>query len=92
MREEIIRLDGDLKREVWVFSLGLSYASPCIYFDAYSIETRESTRHRKWFQRYHWERLNRRGNNMHNPPLPKNVEDEMRSRYQEYIKALPIKG
>lgn len=90
MRIEIFRHSGDLKREAWVFSLNTGYHSPCIYFDDYSFQTKESTRHRKWTQQTHWMRLDRRSNNIDNPPLPTDVEAEMRSRYQEYILTLPI--
>ena len=90
MRTEIIRPNGDLKREVWEFSLSVSYSSPYIYFDSYSFQTKESPRHKKWTRQTHWERLHRRDNNIDNPPLPTDVEAEMRQRFQEYIMTLPI--
>lgn len=89
MRIEIIRPDGDLKREVWTFSLNISYSSPCIYFDAYSFQDKETKRH-KWVRQSHWERLDHRSNNIDNPPIPTDVEAEMRSRYQEAILTIPI--
>lgn len=92
MRIEIIRPNGDLKREVWVFSLSISYSSPCIYFDAYSFQTKESKRHRNWVRQTHWVRLERRSNNIDCPSLPQDVEVEVRSRYQDYIMTLPIQS
>ena len=92
MNIEIIRANGDLKREVWDFSLDVSYGSPCIYFDDYSFQTKESTRHRKWLKQTHWTRLMRRDNNIDNPPLPSDVKAEMLSRYQESILTLPIRS
>ena len=91
MEIEIIRPNGDLKREVWHFSLSITIFSSCIYFDGYSIQTKESTRHKKWLPQTHWRRLDRRSNNIDNPPLPPNVEAEMRGLYQEYTMTLPIR-
>ncbi len=90
MRIEIIRADGDLKREVWTFNLSIDYARPCIYFEEYSFQTRETTRYKKWITHTHWERLDRRLNNVDNPVLPPDVEAEMRFRYQKGIMTLPI--
>lgn len=90
MKIEIVLPDGDLKREVWDFSLSVGYSSPCIFFDAYCFQTKLSTRHRNWISQTHWQRLEHRNNNIENPPLPKEVEEEMRSRYQECIKEIPI--
>jgi len=88
---EIIDYHGDLKREVWRFGLSVGYASSCIYFDGYSFQEKESTRHRNWIEQTHWGRLDRRSNNIDRPVLPDNIEVEMRKRYQEYILTLPIK-
>ena len=86
MRMEIIRPSGDLKREVWDFSLISDWTERAnIYFEAYSFQTKETTRQRTWRKQTHWTRHNRRENNITNPPLPPDVEAEMRSRYQEYI-------
>lgn len=90
MTEEIIVPKGDLKREVWRFSLSVGYSSPCIYFDSYSFQTKASPRHRNWISQTHWVRSERRTNNIDKPHIPTEVEIEMRSRYQEYIKTIPI--
>lgn len=87
---EVIRPDGDLRREVWRFSLSVSYASPCIYFDGYSFQTKETTRHKNWIKQTHWERLDKRNNNIGEPSIPQDVETEMRTRYQQTILTLPI--
>lgn len=91
MRIEIIRPDGDLKREVWHFGLNVSYGYSCIYFDGYSFETKESNRHKKWIGQTIWSRLDHRGSNIEAAPLPKDVEAEMRATYRKYIDLLPIK-
>ena len=88
MRTEIIRPDGDLKREVWTFDLQLIYHL-CIYFDRYSFQTRETRRH-KWKVQTHWDRLNRRDNTIASPPLPPDVEAEVRPYFAEQVRALPI--
>lgn len=88
---EIIQFDGDLTREVWTFSLNVSYALPCIYFDNYSFQTKETVRHKKWIRQSHWSRLDHRSNNIDRPLVPTDVEAQMRKRFQEYILTLPIK-
>ena len=89
MRIEIIRPDGDLKREVWTFNLIVGDSS-CIYFDSYSFQTRATTRHRTWVSQTHWQRLDKRSNNIDDPPVSTEVETEMYTRYQEFIMTLPI--
>lgn len=92
MNIEVIRPDGDLKREVWHFSLSIPYGNACIYFDDYSFQTRETARHKKWIKQTHWERLDRRTNNIGEPSIPSNVEQEIRTRFQQAILTLPIIG
>ncbi len=87
---EIIRANGDLKREVWGFAINIGYTNSSIYFDDYSFQTKESKRHH-WKRQTHWTRLMRRDNNIDNPPLPPDVVSEMQSYYQEYILTLPIR-
>jgi len=90
MRLEIIRPNGDLEREVWQFNLNLGLTgSPCIYLQYYSFQTRGTKRH-KWVEQTHWQKIDRRYNNISDPPLPPDVEDEMRKRYQEYILTLHV--
>ncbi len=92
MNTEIIRPDGDLKREVWHLSLSTGYSSPCIYLNDYSFQTRKTTRHKNWQTQTRWERLDRRTNSIGEPPIPPDVEKEIRSRYQQAILTLPIIG
>jgi hypothetical protein len=91
MRIEIILPDGDLRREIWEFSISIDSCA-CIYFDYYSYQTRESTRKRLWHKQTHWDRLDGRNNNISRPVLPPGIEADMRKRYQEYILTLPIQG
>jgi len=92
MQLVITRPDGDLKHEVWWFTLNIGWVgSPCIFFEGYSFETRDSLRHRKWVKQTHWTRLDHsRNNNITEPPLPPDVENEVRTRYQESITNLAI--
>jgi len=92
MRIEIVRPDGDLKREVWEFDLCLSYHPACIYFESYVLQTKESKRKRIWQGLTWWVRLpyHFKTNNIPIAPLPIDVEAEMRKRYQDYILTLPI--
>jgi hypothetical protein len=91
MRIEIIRPDGDLKREIWAFTLSVDYSRPCIYFDHYSFQTRESTRKRIWHKETYWDRLNTRESNIPYAVIPHEVDAEMRIRYRDYIATLPIR-
>lgn len=86
---EIIRPDGDLKREVWVFYLSIDYKAT-IYLDSFSFQAKKSSRHRKWLKQTHWQRLDKRSNNICRLPIPSDVEAEMRSMFQDFIKTLPI--
>ena len=90
MRIEIIRPDGDLMREAWSFNLDVGYSAPCVYFNSYVSETRRTTRCKIWRRQARWYRGDNRESMLVNPPLPPDVEAEMRARYQELILSLPI--
>ncbi len=88
---EIIRMNGDLNRERWFFSLVVDYSGrSCIYLDAYSFETKESTRHRKWITQNMWNRLFPRNNTISEPPVSTEVEEEARRTFADRVKVLPI--
>ena len=91
MNIEIIRHSGDLGREVWGFNLSVGYSQSCIYFDSYSFQTKETTRHRKWVKQTHWGRLDQRSSNIERPILPSDIEAEVRNGYQDFIMTLPVK-
>lgn len=82
---EIIRNSGDLKRERWTFSPFLDYAKQGIYFDYYCFETLETPRHKNWQTQTHWARLDKRNNNIDNPPLPLDVEAEVRAEIIKHV-------
>jgi len=90
MNEEIIRPSGNLKREVWHFNLGIDSHPPCIRLAGYSFQTRETTRHRIWKKQTHWDKYDRRSNNIDTPPLPADVDREIHEAYQEFIDTLSI--
>jgi len=91
MNIEIVRPNGDLKREVWSFGIGLDFHPPCIILARYSFQTKETKRH-KWRAETHWERYDRRNNNIPFPPIPLDVDKEIHARYQEYIATLPVQS
>jgi hypothetical protein len=92
MRVEVIRPDGDTKREIWHFSLCIDIGGrDHIYFDRYSFQTKGSTRHRIWKTQRVWDRLDHRGSDIEAAPLPKDVETEVRSKLSEFVATLPIK-
>ena len=91
MRITIIKPNGDLKREVWEFELSVSFSGGCIYLKYYSFDSKETTRHKKWVSQTHWARLFGRDNTMEKPPIPSDVESDVRKKYQDFILTLPIK-
>ena len=87
----IVRPNGDLKREEWSFSLNIEWTGrACIYLQDYSFQTRLTTRHKKWVKQTFWNRIMKRENNIDTPPIPSDVEEEMRTHYQKLIMELPI--
>ena len=90
MKVEIFRMNGDLKREVWVFELYVSFsANPCIYFDEYSFQAR-TTKRCKWIKQARWSRLNTRNSNIGRPTILIDIKKEVIERYKLVIETLPI--
>lgn len=90
MNTEIIRPDGDLKREVWNFSIVIDHSGRnSITLQYYSFQTKETKRH-KWKAQTHWTRYDRRSNNIDIPPIPLDVDKEIHGIYQKFISTLPI--
>ncbi len=90
MKIEIVDYRGDLKREVWIFTLLVGYGRQCIYIDSYSFQTKLSTRHKSWKRQTQWDRLEHRTNNLDSPFLPDEIVASMREKMQEYVATLPI--
>lgn len=88
MNKEVIRNSGDLNREVWVFSLSVDTRST-LYFDRYSLQTKETKRH-KWNVQIYWDRLNRRDNNVSDPPLPDWAIGRAKLYFKFVIDGLPV--
>ena len=88
---EVIRYHGDLKREVWRFFL-YSYhpREEGIYLESYFFQEKDSPRRRKWSNQTQWNRFYRRENNITSPPIPPDVEKEVREYYKNLIDTLPI--
>lgn len=92
MHHEIVQMHGDLKREVWRFSLFVSWINDShIYFDSYLFQTRDSARKRKWDTEGVWNRLNKQYDNIKDPPLPSDVESQMREYFANAVRGLEIK-
>jgi len=90
MNIEIIRPDGDLKREVWTFGLTIDFSGRnSITLQYYSFQTKGTKRH-KWKAQTHWERFDRRNNNIDIPPIPLDVDKEVHELYKQFIGTLPI--
>ena len=87
IKVEIIRGD-ELNREVWEFEVHIDYVKPLIWFNSYFVEYKETTRKRLWRRSGFWTRLMRRDNTIQDPPLPPDVEDEMRDNFIEQVRHL----
>lgn len=91
MKIEIIRQNGDLKREVWEFALHVDYSNRAsIYLQFYAFQTKETARHRKWVSQTHWQRYDKRQNNIDFPPIPLDVDKEVHERYKQFIDTVNI--
>ena len=92
-RLEIIKPDGDLKREKWVFEIRLSIGRDgYISFDYFGFETRPTRRHRKWTVQNQWSRFSLRDSTMPEPVIPPDIEVRIRELYKAMIRRLPIVG
>ena len=83
MKITITRLTGYLKRELWEFDFTTDQTMR-IYFDAFFFQTKESSRH-KWRTQSHWQRLDKRSNNIDCPNPPQDVIEQAK---QELINTL----
>jgi hypothetical protein len=90
MEIEIIKSDGDLKREVWKFKLFADIYLPYQFkICAYSFQKRKTKRH-NWQKQTSWERWDKRRNTVEHPPLPSEIITEMRDKFIEMIQQLPV--
>ncbi len=96
---EIIHPDGELKREVWQFEFyGTSFFY--LYLNYYALQTRPTTRHKKWREENQWYRLNARKsnirvllpNNVIRVLLPTNVLDEAKEQICKAIRNMAAIG
>jgi len=91
MRIEIIRPDGDLKREVWTFDVIIGWVQDGrIYLDSYHFEKRDTPRKRKWVVESHWERIEARRNLFAKPTVPADIELAVRNELAKGISSIPI--
>jgi hypothetical protein len=89
MRTDVIQFDGDLKREVWTFDLETSHKIE-LRLMYYSFGTRLSTRHKKWIDQNHWDRLMQRDNTMTTPPYSSEVVAKAKQYFIEQIKIAEV--
>jgi len=91
MQKEIIKSDGDLQREVWYFDLAMYSGTLQLFLSDYRLQIRRTNRCRNWDTQIHWSRLLPRDNDIKTPPLPKDVEREIRAYYEVQVTEMPIK-
>jgi len=89
MRYSVILPDGDLRREVWEFTLSVGSARAIIWFDSFTLATRVTRRHR-WVTKSIWVRTVPRGNNTEKPAIPAQVEAEVRKYFADAISKVEI--
>ncbi len=90
MNIEVIIPIGDLQREVWRFSLMVSY-NAVIYFNSFHFQGRE-TKRCAWRNQAWWLRLDNRGNTIPRPEMPEDVIADMRRQITEKINEVKIDG
>jgi hypothetical protein len=90
MQKEIIRADGNLRREIWYFDLTSFSGRLTLMLSDYYVHTRKTTRC-KWGQEKHWNHIFQRDSDLKTPPLPKDVEREIRAYYSVAVDEMPIK-
>lgn len=96
MNFKITRPNGDLKREVWTFSLRIEpYLTNHDYIKwvYYQSQYKDNIRQRKWRVRGLWDSSDTRPwhSNIQDPPLPDNVKTEACENFAEQVKALEIR-
>jgi hypothetical protein len=89
MRYTVVQPDGDLKREVWDFDLGVDYQIK-LRLDYFAFQTRPSTRHRKWQVENCWNRLTHRDNTIKSPPYSSEAVEEAKQYFIEQIKSAGV--
>jgi hypothetical protein len=81
---KIIVPNGDLKREVWEFTLSVTYRVN-LRFVCYAFEERETLRHRIWKTQSLWGTYFERASNIARPTVPLNVIEQAKERYCRLI-------
>jgi len=89
VRIEVVRNNGDLKRERWTFFLHIDYSRSVIWFERYVLEER-ATNHRIWQNKGLWDKIDEYHSTVQDPPLPADIEAEARQRFAEAVAKLPI--
>jgi len=90
---EIIRNNGDLKRERWVFNFIADWNYTVISLNTFVFETRDSKRH-KWKYQSRYERSDTRIpiSNIPKPNIPLNIQEEVKDRICFNVRELNING
>jgi hypothetical protein len=86
-RVEVVRSEGDLRREVWEFAC---FEFPKVVLDVYRDEDRSSRRHRKWRTLRRYQRLkygNFYGERIaEEPTIPNDVVEEAVDAFRAMVK------
>lgn len=79
-RIEVIRADGPLREEAWLF--WFNDRDCCLYLDWYGLSQRPSTRHKMKLAAF-YRRIDQRSNTIdeEDVPLPQGVMDEAKAKF-----------
>lgn len=89
MNCEVIRIISETEREVWHFHLSASYGTRNLYFDSFSVESKQP-KQRIWRTMLHWEHLDKRNNTISEPLLPDDVVKEAKTLIKNQIDLLVV--
>ena len=77
--------DDTLSRKIYRFDIFERHDGIEIRATFIGVESRASTRHRKWIKIKHWDNARRRDSNLDDLTIPQDVLDEARARVVESI-------
>ncbi len=89
MEYTVIRNHGDLKRELWEFHFYTSMDTH-LWMDQYLVQTRRTSRCKKWITNDAYLRLLHRESTIAIPPLPNDVVKEAKEHFTFILTNTPV--
>lgn len=88
MRTEVIHQISETERQVWWFTLS-SDTQTHLWLDSFNVEVKQPSQ-RKWRTMLHWQRLDKRGNTINDPPLPDEIIKQAKDLLKTQIDQLSV--